>query len=188
MTLRPSQIRQAFGNDLDKVRNDALDALTKAQIPSLTIGGYAVQEYGYHRNTTDVDIIVPDRAQAHQVLISSGKFEPIQENQMTVLHRETKLEVDIVETGKLLDRNCVVPMPHPSSEDAGLVTLQQLIELKLDAYQAAPTIRAHDLGDVVALIRENQLPQDYLSGSPMNSLYVKTWRDLQRELKARLLQ
>src|SRR5690348_14105746 len=41
-------------------------------IPNLIAGGIAVQLHGYPRTTIDVDIVVPDVQQAHELLVANG--------------------------------------------------------------------------------------------------------------------
>ena len=46
-------------SDLSRTMRRAVRVLAEANIPSLVVGGYAVQENGYPRFTSDVGIIVP---------------------------------------------------------------------------------------------------------------------------------
>jgi hypothetical protein len=58
--------------DLSRTMRKAVRVLAEAKIPSLVVGGYAVQENGYARFTSDVDIVVPDVAAARGVLSING--------------------------------------------------------------------------------------------------------------------
>jgi hypothetical protein len=49
---------------LEQTLNNAVAALSRAEIPHLVTGGYAAQEYGCLRYTDNIDFIVPDVARA----------------------------------------------------------------------------------------------------------------------------
>jgi hypothetical protein len=164
--------------------DDVLAEFKRKGIPSVIIGGYAVQEHGYYRTTDDIDVVVPDVAAARAALVSGGKFKPNQGSSMTVTHRDTKFEVDILKGGALVDRHSKVPLPRPTSVGRDVVPLPTLIALKLDSYVTHPIVRAKDLGDVVELIQANDLPRDFIP----EPAYAKLWDDLRRDLKKRLLR
>ena len=56
--------------DLSKTMRKAVRVLAEAGIPSLVVDGYAVQENGYPRFTSDIDLIVPDVALAREAFVS----------------------------------------------------------------------------------------------------------------------
>lgn len=180
----PAKIRNASGANLDHTLADVLTAFEREHIPSVIIGGYAVQEHGYYRTTHDIDVVVPDVAQARQALVSSGKFKPNQGSKMTVTHRDTKFEVDILKAGARLDRGSRVPLPAPSIVGRDIVPLRELLALKLDTYTTQPGSRVQDLADVVELIKANELPRDFLP----DPAYQKAWDDLHTDLKRRLMR
>jgi len=58
---RASLLRKVSAStDLSTTMSKAVRVLSRSGIPSLVVGGYAVQENGYARFTSDVDIVVPD--------------------------------------------------------------------------------------------------------------------------------
>ena len=76
----------------------AVRVLAEAGIPSLVVGGCAVQERGYARFTAHVDLIVPNVAQARGVLSING-FRENAGSTMTVTDRVSKVEVDLLPGG-----------------------------------------------------------------------------------------
>jgi hypothetical protein len=90
---KAEQFREANGTaGLQKTLDKAVGALSRAEIPHLVTGGYAAQEYGCLRYTDNVDLIVPDIAQAIAALLSCG-FQPHRSSQSIVVHPETGFEV-----------------------------------------------------------------------------------------------
>jgi len=58
---RASLLRKVSAStNLSTTMSKAVRALSRSGIPSLVVGGYAVQENGYARFKSDVDIVVPD--------------------------------------------------------------------------------------------------------------------------------
>ena len=53
------KIRRLANPALQQTLNEAVRILGENGIPSLVVGGVAVQEYGYPRGTIDVDLVVP---------------------------------------------------------------------------------------------------------------------------------
>ena len=83
-------IRRVSGStDIDKTLRRTVMTLADGGIPSLVVGGYAVQEHGYARFTQDVDVVVPDVAAARDYLAIRG-FRPNAGSNMTLTDRETK--------------------------------------------------------------------------------------------------
>jgi hypothetical protein len=77
---------------LEQTLDKAVRALFYAEIPHLVTGGYALQEHGYLRHTDNIDLIVPEIAQALAVLRGSG-FQPHQSAQTIVVDPDTEFEV-----------------------------------------------------------------------------------------------
>ncbi len=71
--IRAPLIRKVSGsNALGRTMRKAVRVLAEANIPSLVVGGYAVQDHGYARFTSDGDIVVPNVAAARAVLTGNG--------------------------------------------------------------------------------------------------------------------
>ena len=76
LQLTAKFLRSVSGStDLEKTMNKVVATLGNGGIPSLIAGGMAVQESGYARFTVDVDVIVPNVAEAREYLSIRG-FRP----------------------------------------------------------------------------------------------------------------
>ena len=62
-----------------------------------------------------------------------------------------------------------------------MVTIEDLISLKLDSWAVSPTSRLKDKADVVELIKQRRLPRDLAVLSAVQRLYLQTWDDLRAE-------
>lgn len=148
------------------------------QIPHYVCGGFAVQEHGYPRFTVDVDIIVPDVRVARDKLCMNG-FKENPGARMTVMDRETKVEVDLQPRGSKLDPGPLTfPIPAHVSSEPQILSLPSLISSKLSTYIGRGIDRAQDYADVVTLIKVNHLPRDYDVDVKVRELYHQMWDEL----------
>ena len=163
----------------------AVSALADYDIAHLIVGGIAVQEHGYPRVTTDVDIVVPDVLEAVEFLTANvtGPFRRVREFPDRVEDQRNGVHVDLLPAGCVLKQGCRVPFPNPttSSEQLQLVPIEGLISLKLDSWANSPTRRLRDKADVIELILRRKLPRDLAVASPVQKLYWETWDSLQAE-------
>jgi hypothetical protein len=161
----------------------AVEVLAHWNIPHLIVGGIAVQEHGYERVTTDVDIVVPDAAEAVEFLTAdlSSPFKRIAEDRVEDARNGVK--VDLLPAGYVLKDGCKVPFPQPRevSDLPQVVSVEQLISLKLDSFAGSPLKRARDKGDVVELIQRARLPRDLAVALPMRDLYLEIWDGLKAD-------
>jgi hypothetical protein len=67
------------------------------------------------------------------------------------------------------------------TEQLQIVTLEELISLKLDSWAGNPTRRLKDKADVVELIKHRRLPRDLAVGPIVRACYLETWDALQAE-------
>ncbi len=176
-----SIIRNTLGesNSLTHTANKAADALFKAGIPHLIVGGYALQEYGYYRFTSDVDIVVPDVAQARDVLSMNG-FKENPGSSMSLTDRVNKNGVDLLPGGKRVGPGEInLPMPSTVSQIPALVSVEELVSQKLSSWYQNRISRAKDLGDVVELIKASSLPRTLAVRHPdLRDQYRRIWDDL----------
>ena len=176
---RASWFRRVSGSTaIEDTAKRAVEALAMRGIPSLVCGGFAVQEYGYPRFTHDVDIIVPDVAEAYKVLSISG-FRPTRETPGLVgfmVDRENKVELDLLPAGKTIGSAKVsFPVPMHLSKTLTLIRLEELISLKLSSWESQPILRAKDQADVVELIVRGALPRDLKVDIFVRKLYDDLW-------------
>ncbi len=162
----------------------AAAVLTDHEIPHLVVGGVAVQEHGYPRVTIDVDIVVPDVLEAVEFLTASltGPFYRVADAGDRVEDRRTHTFVDLLPAGRVVKRGCKVPFPHPTKTgDLQIVTLEELISLKLDSWANSPLKRLRDKSDVVELILRRKLPRSLAVQPVVRALYEETWDAIQAE-------
>jgi hypothetical protein len=179
-------IRENTGTSgLEQTARTAAAVLAHFDIPHLIVGGLAVQEHGYPRMTIDVDIVVPDILEAVEFLTSdlSGPFVRVPKCEDRVKDTRNNAMIDLLPAGKVLKHGCQVPFPQPTkvSEQLQLVTLEQLISLKLDSWSGSPLKRHKDKTDVIELIKYRNLPRDLDIALPVRHFYLETWDGLQAE-------
>jgi len=179
-------LREATGTSglLESARA-AVAVLADHDIPHLIVGGLAVQEHGYPRVTIDVDIVVPDVLEAAEWLTASvtGPFYRVPEFQDRVEDRRNGVMIDLLPAGKVVKRGCKVPFPQPVkvAEQFQIVSLEELLSLKLDSWSNSPNRRSKDKSDVVELILRRKLPRDLAVNPAIRAHYTEIWDALQAE-------
>lgn len=135
--------------------------LDEAGVPYVIIGGLALNAYGYPRQTIDVDMVLrePDHHRFLKAYLGSA-YKRGSGPSRRLVDTQHETNVDVLITGEIAGRrskNKTVRFPDPDEvvvqEDLRTVSLPRLIELKL------VTWRYKDWGDVVELIRRNNLPE-----------------------------
>ena len=169
-------LREASGStDIRKTLLKALKVLKLFNIPHYVCGGFAVQEHGYPRFTVDVDIIVPDVQFAREKLSTNG-FKANRGSKMTVTDRESKVKIDLLPGGGKVGPGPVsFPMPARVSEKPQILTLHELISLKLSSHMGSPIDRAQDHADAIKLIQVNHPPRDLGVDAKVREVYQKLW-------------
>jgi hypothetical protein len=164
-------LRKVSGSTaLEKVLRKAVKILAQHGIPHSVGGGYAVQERGYPRFTKDVDIIVPNVAEARQKLLMSG-FEKSPNSPIAVIDPGSKVEIDLLPGGGKPTGHELLPLPMPTqvSDQPMILPLDSLITTKLSVG------RAQDFADVVQLIKANSLPREYAVDAAVRTDYEEAW-------------
>lgn len=163
----------------------AVEVLADHDIPHWIVGGLAVQEHGYPRMTIDVDIVVPDVLEAMEWLTASltGPFCRVREGQDRVEDQRNGVFIDLLPAGRVLKQGCQVPFPEPRTvtEKLQIISLPELIALKLDSWAGSPQRRHKDKTDVIELIVRRNLPRNLAVHPAMRALYLETWDALQAE-------
>jgi len=165
--------------DLSRTIRKAVRVLAEANIPSLVVGGYAVHENGYARFTSDVDIVVPNVAEARGVLSING-FRENPGSSMTVTDRISKVDL-LPGGGSVRPGPLKLPMPATVSLSPTIADLRTLIEIKLSSYLGSPGSRLKDLADVQELIKSNAMPQDFELAPAVQAKYDELWNGLKQE-------
>jgi hypothetical protein len=160
-------------------------ALERFHIPHLVVGGLAVQEHGYPRTTIDADIVVPDVLEAAGFATAdvAGSLVRMPEAQDRLRDRRTGVVIDLLPAGKVVRPGNKVPFPQPTiaSDELQIVSLPQLIALKLDSWAGSPARRLRDKSDVVELIIRRRLPRDFEIDFVVRGLYQQAWDELRAE-------
>lgn len=146
-----------------------------------------MQEHGYPRVTIDVDIVVPDPPEAVEWITSNlgGPFFKTYGVEDQVEDRRNGVLIDLLPAGRVLRRGCKIPFPQPKivAEELQIVSLEDLISLKLDSWTDSPVRRHKDKSDVIELIMSRSLPRDLIVNPAIRELYVATWDALKAEEK-----
>ena len=94
----------------------------------------------------------------------------------TVTDRDTKVEIDVLPGGGKVGPGPVpFPMPTRISDKPQIVTLRELISLKLSSYMGSPINRAQDYADAIKLIQANQPARDFDVDGRVRDLYITLW-------------
>lgn len=133
--------------------------LSEADIDFVIIGGLALNAHHYPRQTVDVDIVLtPGDFEKFKSSFDQQIYRRTPEFPRRFVDSATDVTIDILLSGQLAGhsgKNRSVRFPDPKDaephDDLRTVSLAKLIELKL------VTWRYKDWGDVVELIRRNQL-------------------------------
>jgi hypothetical protein len=179
-------LREATGTSgvLEAART-AAGRLADHLIPHLIVGGIAVQEHGYPRVTIDVDLVVPDRLDALEILTAdvTGPLVRLRGVEDRITDTRSGTAIDLLEAGRVLKRGCQVAFPLPTvvSDYLQIVGLEKLISLKLDSWSNTPLKRLKDKADVIELIQRRQLPRDLAVDAAVRQFYLETWDGLQAE-------
>jgi hypothetical protein len=89
------------------------------------------------------------------------------------------VEIDLLPGGSKLDPGPLTfPAPAHVSNQPQILTLQNLISLKLSTYIGRGVHRIQDYADVVKLVEANQLPRDYDVDARVRDAYQKAWDEL----------
>jgi hypothetical protein len=171
------RMRQSNGNK-EKALNKVVGILGAAGIGSLVVGGIAVQEHGFVRNTKDIDLSVSDFIKARRVLAQNGYRMG---NGIVVFDPEYGEEIDLLQAGQTVATN-KVPMPRPTSVNTSpkVCDLTDLINLKIGSFLGAEGVgvaldRIQDRDDIYKLMGNNQLPRGFLHGKMYEKEYTHMW-------------
>lgn len=139
------------------------DALEAAGIPYAIAGGMAVNAHRYERTTGDVDFLLTSAGlDAFLKLLASAEFQRVSGRSRRFYDPTTQTTFDVLVTGLFPGSGRPGPVVFPDPTDVGevinqrrVINLPTLIQLKLAAG------RYKDFGDVVALIRVQDLDESF---------------------------
>ena len=164
--------------EIFKTVNRIKQKLNDADIPFYLTGGAAMAKYGLFRFTDDADIVVYGSRKDVIDYLSIRGFREV-ENTNIIYDRENNISIDVLPGGgKVGPVRLNFPQPKPGEE---LISLSELISLKLDCYLCNGIDRARDLGDVVELIKINDLPRDFPVDEVIQDDYWDIWDQLHKK-------
>ncbi|MCK4660336.1 MAG: hypothetical protein KAV82_12505 [Phycisphaerae bacterium] len=146
---------------------DALRALEQrlrnAEIDYAVIGGLALNAYNYPRQTVDVDVVLAEAGfEEFKRQFAGSAYVPDEGAPRRYRDPKSEVAIDVLIAGELAGhpkKNSRIRFPDPTAaeehNDLRTVSLPRLIELKL------VTWRYKDWGDVVELIRRNDLDEAF---------------------------
>ena len=161
--------------------------LDEAGISYMLVGAMALNQHGYERATTDVDLImtVAGLAQFREQFLGRGYRPQFDGAQKTFRDTDTQVRIEVIVSGGFPGDGKPKPVsfPHPDEaillKNVRVVPFEKLIELKLASGLSAAH-RLTDLGDIQRMIRALDLPlalADKLDAS-VRTEYVRLWHTI----------
>ncbi len=140
-----------------------VENLSKAKISYAVLGGMALAVHRYRRTTIDVDVLLTQEGfSKFRDLFLNKDYDLAPQRQRRFIDRANGVTVDILITGRFPGSGQPGPISFPDPADVGeaieniqYVNLETQVELKLAAR------RYKDFGDVVELIRFNDLDESF---------------------------
>jgi hypothetical protein len=162
-----------------------VEKLEGAGIPYAVVGGMAVNAHCHRRTTNDVDVLLTAEGfAAFRRLFVEADYESIPDRKRRFIDRANRVNVDVLVTGLFPGSGRPGPISYPDPvdvnetiDDIRFVNLVTLVQLKLAAR------RYQDFGDVVALIRANDLDEAFADGldPTVRGDYVECLEEKRRE-------
>jgi hypothetical protein len=172
-------------DEVHKTLRRLVKRLEKAGIPYAVLGGMAVNAHKYVRTTGDVDLLLtPEGLEEFRKRFVSKNYRQKEGRPRRFVDRINEIDIDFLIAGRFPGSGAPGPIAFP---DPGLVAeridaitvvnLPTLIELKLAAR------RHRDFGDVVELIRFNDLDEPFAEGlhSSVRRDYIECLEEKRRE-------
>jgi hypothetical protein len=171
--------------DVQKALEKLVTALEHARIPYAIVGAMALNELGYERVTTDVDVLLTREGLAKFKSENLGRGYV--ESSKGVRDVDNNVNIDVLIAGDFPGDGKPKPVAFPDPAQVAvrgarlaLLPVEGLVELKLASGMTAPH-RLKDLADVIELVRHAELPRelgDRLDAS-VRAKYVELWEAAQ---------
>ena len=174
--------------DVQRALEKLARTLEAQGIPYAIVGAMALNEFGYHRVTADVDVLLTPEGLAQLKLANLGRgYVEKFPGSRGLRDTENDVDIDVILTGAYpgdgKPKPVVFPDPALVAEKGArvaLLSLPKLIELKLASGMTAPH-RLKDLADVQELIRivalSDELAQEL--DPYVRDKYLELWRSVQ---------
>lgn len=154
--------------DVHRALTRLIRALDEAGIPYAIAGALALNEYGYQRVTTDVDVLLTREGlkKLKDRVLGLGYVEKFPGSK-GMRDTEHGVEIDVLIAGGYPGDRQPKPVVFPDpaqvairGERGAYLPIERLVELKLASGLSAPH-RLRDLADVLELVRVSKLPLDF---------------------------
>jgi hypothetical protein len=150
-------------DEVHKTMRRLVKRLEKAEIPYAILGGMAVNAHKYQRTTGDLDVLLTaEGLEEFRERFVPKQYQIVEGRARRFVDRANDITLDILVTGRFPGSGEPGPIAFPDPSKVGetiekyrFVDLVTLIELKLAAR------RHRDFGDVVELIRFNDLDESF---------------------------
>ena len=175
-------------SDVHRTLHELTADLERAGIPYAIVGALALNEYGYERVTTDVDVLLTRESLAvfKQQFLGRGYVEkfPGSKGMRNTRHNVT---IDVLLTGEYPGDGKPKPIQFPDpavaasrGPEMSLLPIPSLAELKLASGMTAPG-RLKDLADVQEWIKAAKLPRELSEQLDpyVRDKYLQLWDDAQ---------
>ncbi|MCY3019238.1 MAG: hypothetical protein NTW87_09460 [Planctomycetota bacterium] len=159
--------------------------LDELGVPYAIAGGMAMFLHGYRRFTEDVDILVaPDGLKTLHARLEGLGYVPPFAGSKNLRDTETGVRIEFLVTGGYPGDGKPKPVAFPDPaeantriKDMSCLRLEKLVELKL-ASGMTNVLRAKDIGDVIALIEQLRLGEDFAARLHpyVREKYLELWR------------
>ena len=165
-------------------------ALDAVNVPYAIAGAMALNEYGYRRVTTDVDVLLTREGleTLKASVLGRGYLEKFPGSK-GLRDTENGVTIDVLLSGDYPGdgKPKAVRFPDPATvavrgERGSFLTLPVLLELKLASGMSAPH-RLKDLADVLELVRAAKLPRSIASelDASVRAKFLELWEAAQTE-------
>jgi hypothetical protein len=153
--------------DVNHALRKLVAALAEADVPYAIVGAMALNEYGYRRVTTDVDVLLTAEglAKLKACWLGRGYVEKFPGSK-GLRDTENGVAIDVLLAGEYPGDGKPKPVRFPDPARVAVpgklgafVPLPCLLELKLASGMSAPH-RLKDLADVLELVRATQCPRE----------------------------
>ncbi len=167
--------------DVQKALVKLARTLEDLHIPYAIAGAMALNELGYERVTSDVDVLLTREglARLKAAVLGRGYVEKFP-NSKGLRDTEHNVPIDVLVAGEFPGDGKPKPIAFPDpgtlphGETISILPVEKLIELKLASGMTAPH-RLKDLADVQELIKHAGLPRDLSLHPWVRAKYVELW-------------
>ena len=166
--LRESSAHFDQNNAVYRTLHRLIARLDEANIPYALVGALALNEHGYARMTTDIDVVMTRAGleKFREQFLGLGYRPAFPDAYKTFRDTEDQVKIDVLITGGFPGDGKPKPVTFPDPSEAvvlnhiRVVTLEKFFELKLASGMTAPH-RLKDLADVQEAIRALELPRAF---------------------------